>query len=296
MVRQVEIEKIDDSLSKLRLTRPEQIKKMEMSLGQVGQLHAVIARDKSGLYQLLDGFKRHYAALALGWDKLKVQLIQADDITAKTMILNYNETGSSLLDYEEAQIVYSLKTDHGLNQKQISELLKRSASWVSRRVGFIEKLDEGVRTQLQLGQITLTHARDLIKLPRGKQGKFLKLIIRNHLTSRQSSVLVSKYLQSKTKEAGEYVLTNPMEVIEREMHASQIHDSRLGIHGNRLLISSRLLAHQQHIFIGQSTNPPLGELPQTELEILTEGFTDIIKKAKMIQSILTKDLCMSDER
>lgn len=290
------IEKIDESLSGLRLTRPEQIKGMQKSLEHVGQLQGVVVRKKGEAYQLLDGFKRYYGAQALGWKKLNVQVVQADDVMAKTMIISYNQQGSCLVDYEEARIVYSLKNDHLLKQKEIASLLVRSASWVSRRISFIERLDERVGTHLQLGQITLTHARELIKLPCGKQGAFLKMIIVNQLTSRQTGLLVTRYLQCKSREEQDYLLSCPFEVLTRTSENSPIHDCRLGKHGNQLLLSSRLLARQQHIFIGQTSHPPMEELPPTELEILRDGLTDVIKKAKMIQSILTKHLMHKDER
>lgn len=292
----VDIKKIDDTLSSLRLTRPEQITRMQKWLDQVGQLQSVVVRKHGSGYQLLDGFKRYYGAQALGWEKIDAQVVEADEIMAKRMIMSYNQQGSSLVDYEEARIVHSLKTDHLLKQKEISGLLVRSVSWVSRRLSFIERLDERVGTHLQLGQITLTHARELIKLPRGKQSDFLKMIMANQLTSRQTTLLVSRYLQCKSKEEQAYLLSSPLEVLERTSEESQIHDCRLGKHGNQILISTRLLARQQHIFIGQTTHPPLEELPQAELEILKEGFSDIIKKAKTIQSMLTKNLMNKDER
>ena len=284
----IKIETIDNSLSVLRLTRPEQITAMQKSLETVGQLQPVIVRKNGSVYQMLDGFKRYYACQSLNWDKLQAHVVEADDITAKTMILSYNQHSNSLIDYEEAQIVYSLKKEHLMKQEEIAVLLSRSFSWVSRRLSFIERLDDNVRTHLQLGKITPTHARELIKLPRGKQNDFLKLIIGNNLTSRQTAILVLKYLQSKTKEEQTYVLACPFEVIERQNNEEEISDSRLSLHGNRLLKTTRILARQQHIFIGHSTNPPLSDLSDIELEILAESFTDVVRKTKIIQSILKK--------
>ncbi|MFZ2147087.1 MAG: ParB/RepB/Spo0J family partition protein [Sedimentisphaerales bacterium] len=279
-------EAIDDGLSFLRLTRPEQISWMQHSMETVGQLRSVIVRRKGTVYQLLDGFKRYYACQALKWDTLQAHIVQVDDITAKAMIISYNQQGSSLIDYEEAQIVYSLKKDHLMSQQEIAKVLSRSYSWVSRRLSFIERLEEGVRTHLQLGRITPSHARELVKLPRGKQAEFLKLIIGHNLTSRQSSMLIREYLLSRTNEEQTYLLGHPLEIIERALHEEEIHDSRLSLQGNRILRASRQLALQQHIFIGVTTNPPLKELRQMDGEILTAGFTDIIRKIKIIQSIL----------
>jgi len=279
-------EAIDDGLSFLRLTRPEQISWMQHSMETVGQLRSVIVRRKATKYELLDGFKRYYACQALKWDRLQAHIVQVDDITAKAMIISYNQQGNSLIDYEEAQIVYSLKKDHLMSQEEIAGVLSRSYSWVSRRLSFIERLEEEVRTHLQLGRISASHARELVKLPRGKQVEFLKLIIGHHLTSRQSSLLIREYLLSGSKEEQTYLLEHPLEVIERGLHEDEIHDSRLSMQGNRLLKATRQLAHYQHIFIGVSTNPPLKELRQRDEEILRGGFTAIIGKIKIIQSIL----------
>jgi len=279
---------IDFSLSGMRLTRPEQIKSMQHSIESMGQLQPVVVRKKDTAYQLLDGFKRYYAAIALKWESLYAHVVEVDDITAKSMILSYNQQGSALIDYEEAQIAYSLKKDHLLKQEEIATLLSRSYSWVSRRLSFIERLDQCVQAQLQMGKITPTHARELVKLPRGKQNDFLKAIIAHNLTSRQVAILVQKYLQSRTTKEQTYLLEHPLEAIEQQSRELETGDCRLGAQGNRLLKTSRILARQQHIFIGQSTNPPLCEIPFTDLEILSEIFTDVSKKSKIVQSILKK--------
>jgi ParB-like chromosome segregation protein Spo0J len=243
---------------------------------------------------LLDGFKRYFASEALQWEGLEGTIVEADDITAKVMMLTYNQKTSPLVDYEEAQIVYSLRKDHLMGQQEIAGLLSRSISWVSRRLGLMEKLDQQVKMHLQLGKITPTHARELIKLPRGKQGDFLKVIIGHCITSRQTALLVAKYLQSKTTRQQQYVLDQPLEVIERATVEDELYDPRLSVHGNRLLKTSRLLARQQHIFIGQMTNPPLNQLSPREREILLPGFRQVLSKTKTIESILIK--CSNNER
>jgi len=284
----INLDRIDDSLSQMRLTRPEQVKVMQNSLEVVGQLHPVIVRKKESCYQLLDGFKRYFASRDLQWQSLQARVVEVDDVTAKAMMMTYNQKTSSLVDFEEAQIVYSLNKQHLISQQEIASLLSRSLSWVSRRLSFIEKLDEVVSMHLQLGRITPTHARELVKLPRGKQECFLKVVLEHHLTSRQVALLVVRYLQSKTSQEQNYIVKHPLEVIERASLEEEIYDPRLSLHGNRLLKTSRMLARQQHIFIGQSTNPPLNELDPMELEILSADFRQILSKTKTIQTLLIK--------
>jgi len=284
----IKLDMIDDCLSAMRLTRPEQITMMQNSLESLGQLHPVIVRKKESCYQLLDGFKRYFASRDLQWKSLQARVVEVDDVTAKAMMMTYNQKTSSLVDFEEAQIVYSLNKQHLISQQEIASLLSRSLSWVSRRLSFIEKLDEGVSMHLQLGKITPTHARELVKLPRGKQECFLKVILDYHLTSRQLALLVVRYLQSKTSREQNYIVKHPLEVIERASLEEEIYDPRLSLHGNRLLKTSRILARQQHIFIGQSTNPPLNELDPMELEILSADFRQILSKTQTIQTLLIK--------
>jgi len=287
----ISISQADDSLSGLRIIRPEQVRSMESCLGKEGQLYPVVARVNNGKYQLLDGFKRYYAATKLDWQFLMAQLVEVDEQTAKSLIISYNQRTRSLVDYEEALIVHSLKHDHLLGQEAIGGMLSRSISWVSRRLSLVERLDQRVRSQLQLGKLTSTHARELIKLPRGKQVSFSKAILDHNLTSRQTQVLMRQYLQSQTDEQQAGLLAHPLEAIERYSKEQEVFDSRLSRQGNRLLKALRILAHSQHVLIGQSTNPPMQELPETELDILGEPIGNVVKKMKILDSILKPYHC-----
>jgi ParB family transcriptional regulator, chromosome partitioning protein len=286
MQASIKLTDINQKYFEYRVNRPEIVSSIQISMERVGQLQPVlVCRDKD-VYELIDGFKRYHAALELRWDCLLAQVVEIDEVTAKTMIMRYNQQGSPLMEYEEARIVYSLKRDHGMKQEEISQALSRSLSWVSRRLGFIEKLGESVQHQLRLGIISASQARELAKLPRGKQDDFLKLITQHCLTSRHTAVLVSEYHKARTVGQQEYLMKNPLEVLAHASQESQLYDCRLGAHGNRLLKSVSVLSNQQHIFIGYSTHPPLKELTGIETDILSERFTDVLKKTRIIQSIL----------
>lgn len=60
--RSIKLEDLDITLSVFRLIRPDQISSMARSVERLGQLHPVIARKYKNAYQLIDGFKRYYAA------------------------------------------------------------------------------------------------------------------------------------------------------------------------------------------------------------------------------------------
>jgi ParB-like chromosome segregation protein Spo0J len=172
------------------------------------------------------------------------------------MILVYNSHSGSLVDFEQACIVYSLSREHLLSQEEIARLVRKSISWVSRRLSFIERLDETVQSQLRLGGITPTHARELLRLPRGKQSEFLKIVVGHTLTSLQTGLLVNKYLYASTEEQGR-ILLRPMEIIERATVEDKHYDNRLSALCNALLkniahayqFSTRLYRSKRSFFV-----------------------------------------------
>jgi len=287
----IALDSVLDTWSGYRLHYPERIAAMEQLLRQEGQLQPVIVRRYEAQHQLVDGFKRYYASQKLGWPSLKALVLTADEITAKCIIIGYNRKNVPLQDYEEALLIRSFYRDHGLEQEQIGKLLGRSISWVSRRLSFINRLTEQVQSQLKLGSITVSHVRELVHLPRGKQDKMLQLVLEHGFSTRQTGQLVKCYMQG-SKQEQQYLLKDPVETINSYQDTKD-HDSRLSLHGNRLLKTLHLLAHQQHVMIGQSTNPPLTSFSSNELDILSVHFKAILQKMKIIQSILKQ---YQDER
>lgn len=284
----IKLEEIDTSLSAMRLMRPVQVKEMGRSLEQLGQLQPVILRLEGDKCQLIDGFKRYYAGLEMHWMSLESTIIEVSEAVGKAMILSYNKDASSLVEYEEALITYSLKKDHMMDQKEISSLLGYSRAWVCRRIAMIEKLDEVVQDELRLGVINNTQARSIIKLPRGNQKEMVEVITRNNLTSRQSSILIDKYIQTGNKKEQAYLLGHPMEAIKSREKQEDIYDTRLSLHGNRLLKSMETLRTHQDMFIGQFTNHQTGQLQETEKTILMPKTGPILKKSQSIIKIITR--------
>jgi ParB/RepB/Spo0J family partition protein len=284
--KQLKPEDMDISLSGLRITRPSELERMQQSLQRCGQLNPVVVRPEDDKYQVLDGFKRYYSAQRLGWEYLDARILDVTLVQGKAIMLSYNRGGRSLLDYDEALVVYSLKREHLMDQADISKLTGYSRSWVCRRLALVEKLDPALQDALRMGMITNSQARALVKLPRGNQQEVMRCIINHHLTSRDSSILVEKYLQSGSSEAQQYVLGHPLEVIEKALSKAEIYDARLSHHGNRLLKSIELLYIQQNIFIGLFNHHLTGMLSDIETGILDEKTERIRKGARKIQSVI----------
>jgi ParB/RepB/Spo0J family partition protein len=286
--KRLKLEQMDVSLSGLRLTRPGEIEKMCRRLNQSGQLTPVIVRQVETGYQILDGFKRYYSAQQLGWEYLEAGIVDVPLADGKAMMLSYNRGGRSLLDYDEALVVYSLKKDHYLDQSSISRLTGYSRSWVCRRLALIEKLNAVVQDSLRMGVITNSHARAIVRLPRGNQDEMTRCITENHLTSRDSVLLIEKFLDSPHRKDQQYILSHPVEVIEKSVSRVDIYDVRLGHYGNRLLKSIELLYLQQNIFIGLFTGHKSGKLSGDETDILESRMEKLKKGALWVGSIINQ--------
>lgn len=266
--RWLKLEELDTSLSSLRLIRPGQISAMVRSLECFGQLQPVIVRECIHGFQLLDGFKRYFASEQTGRAGLFAQLVETTEASGKAMILTYNRASNSLLDYEESLVVYSLKYDHLLSQKEIATLLGSSTSWVCRRLSLKERLDATVQSQLRLGRISSAHAKEIIKLQRCNQNEVTRSIIANNITSRQAAILVELYLRSVSNKERGYLLSCPVEAIEKSLQDRSVYDARLSNHGNRLLRSVETLSVQQYIFTSQFSHHHTSQLTEIEREIL----------------------------
>ncbi|MBW6460865.1 MAG: ParB N-terminal domain-containing protein [Bacteroidales bacterium] len=286
---------MDTTLSGLRLTRPGEIEKMCRRLSQSGQLNPVIVRSAETGFQILDGFKRFFSAQRLGWEYLDAGIVDVPLANGKAMMLSYNRGGRSLLDYDEALVVQSLKRDHLLDQTSISRLTGYSRSWVCRRLALVEKLDPIVQDSLRMEVITNSHARAIVRLPRGNQGEVMRCIADNQLTSRDSVLLVEKFLESPHRKDQQYILSHAKEVIEKSVSEVEIYDIRLGRYGNRLLKSIELLYLQQNIFIGLCTGHMSGKLSGTETEILDHKMEKLKKGTFAVGSIINQKT-WKDER
>lgn len=284
--RKIKLEELDTTLLTLRITRPRDLARVRQSLERSGQLNPIVVRPLDERFQILDGFKRYAVARDLGWESLEARILEISLPEGKAAMLSYNRNGRSLLDYDEALVIHSLKQDHLLDQAAISRLTGYSRSWVCRRLALIEKLDQSLQDALRMGVITNSQARSLVRLPRGNQQEVMHCITELHLTSRDSATLVEKYLSSGSHKEQQYVLTHPMEVIEQTRSGQEIFDIRLSHHGNRLLKSTELLHIQQDIFIGLCGQHMTSQLGETETGILEEKIGRLKKGAGKVQKII----------
>jgi ParB/RepB/Spo0J family partition protein len=172
------VSEIGERYGTLRIVSPRADAAMVKSIRNYGQMTPVVCVKREDGYELIDGFKRLRACRRLDQTTLRVKTIEVSARVCKAAIIQFNRSGRSISEMEEALVIQSLHREDGLTQTEIGVLLGRDKSWVSRRISLIERLSEEVQEDLRLGLISVITDRELSKLPRGNQKEAADAILK----------------------------------------------------------------------------------------------------------------------
>ena len=263
---------------------------LEKSIKVHGQLQPVVARIYEGGIQLIDGFKRLYVAETLLMDSLECRLFEVDERQAKIMLMSYNWTNQSIEVWEEAMVLKALLEGDDLEQRHLARLVGRSPSWVSRRLSLISKLDEEVASEIRMGSITSSHARALMRLPRGNQIDVARVISGFHLSSRLSDRLVEAYLEAEDPAQQQAILAHPEHIVWSQADLPEgPYDGRLSSYGNDLMNSIMNLFVALNNCQSLLSDGRMGELDECEMAIISpffkEASVDVEKFTLMVKQL-----------
>ncbi|HRD68013.1 MAG TPA: ParB/RepB/Spo0J family partition protein [Candidatus Competibacter sp.] len=141
------------------------------SIRELGILEPLIVRPLAGEidgYEILAGDRRWRAAQKAGIDRVPVIVHDVDDRTAAAIALVENLQREDLNPMEEAVALRCLMDNFNLTQVQVSELVGKSESTVSKSIGLL-KLPEPVQRLLQSKSLEAGHGKVLLNLPLAEQ-------------------------------------------------------------------------------------------------------------------------------
>lgn len=264
------------------------ILQIEKSMRLHGQLQPVVARVHEGTYQLIDGFKRYYAAEDLMMESLQCRLLDIDITQAKVLLLSYNRPHQSMEAWEEAMVLKDLSKTHSLSQNNLAKLTGYSRSWVSRRLALIDKMDEGISSDIMMGVLTSSHARAITKLPRGNQGAVARAITSFALSSRQSDKLVEAFLKAGDENRQRYILSHPEQILRQDLSLSEEepYDVRLSSYGNDLMQGAGYVIQAVQILIARLGDNRIGILNKSEKVIINPGFDKVSHYAEKLKEAI----------
>lgn len=282
-VRLVALDQLGEHYRRYRLADPEAEEAMARSLRRYGQIAPVVACRRGEALEVLDGFKRLAAARLLGGQgRLSVRLLEADERQAKAAIYVLNREGRQPREWEEAWIVRALVREDGLSQAQAAELLGRTRSWVCRRLALLERLSAEATEDLRLGLLSVTMARQLVRLPAGNQAAVLLACRRESLTTAEARGVID-LLRGADPEQERFVLERPREALRQAGEEwGPIRDPRLSAAGNW---AARQLGRTLTILCQMENwlqHPGLSGLKRPDRELLAARFEQLREGARRV--------------
>ena len=286
-IEEIPLAEFDLSLSGMRIMNPARIHQVEKSMRLHGQLQPVVARIHEKGYQIIDGFKRFYTATDMMMKTLQCLVLEIDLSQAKVLLMNYNLSHQSMEAWEEAMVLQDLHKTHSLDQHSLARLTGHSRSWVSRRLSLIDKTDEKVSSQIMMGTLTSSHARALIKLPRGNQPDMARVIINCGLSSRQSDTLVDAYLKAEDEDNRRHILNHPEQILLNDPPDSEEepYDGRLSLLGNKLMQSTVNAIVGLQDLLSRLDDHPIVMFNETEKVIITPFLREVSDYAEKLSEI-----------
>jgi ParB-like chromosome segregation protein Spo0J len=237
---QLEISQIDPRFSRLRLTNPRDMRRLQELVGNEGEIRdpvLVSTAVEPGHLVLVDGFKRLRVAQERGLAHLWVHSAQLDAAHALAAIVHCNQPREGLSKLEEAWIVRSLCHEHALMQIKVAELLNRDKTWVCRRLKLARALDESVQNDVRRGALCATTACELSQLQRCNQQPVARAVIEHDLSLGECKQLLKKLQGTRDQDAAREVLDDPRRYIDptnSRTGRTSGSDPHLSKDGNRL--------------------------------------------------------------
>jgi ParB family chromosome partitioning protein len=186
---EVELWQLEQPYAELRIRTPRQLARLSASLLEQGQTSPIVIVEggEPGRYVLIDGHSRVRALGRCGNDVARALLVPL--APAEALAWSYRqESGPRRSPLEEGWLVRELRTSTG-TLGAVAELVGRSKSWVSRRLGLVEELPEAIQSLVRGGAVGAHAAmKSLLPLARANAAaatRIAEIASREELTSRE---------------------------------------------------------------------------------------------------------------
>lgn len=290
LIEDISIDCLELSVAEMRIVHPNQVSRIQDSMFLQGLLQPVVVRPEQDHYQVIDGIKRIYAAIELGWKAIRCYVLDVDPQKAKVLVLLFNRSGQKMEVLEEALVLADLAKNHELSQRDLAELTGYSRSWVCRRLSLLERLSSELIPEIRMGLLSSSQARELIKLPRCNQMKVARVIQSRNIPSRASAELVEAFLKADDSDQETAILTNPLEAIRASIQEppEEARDDRLSDRGNELLQTIRNATASIQYYLYCLRSNPVEQLRPEEKEIITPVLESLAGDTQVFIKTLTE--------
>jgi ParB family chromosome partitioning protein len=149
--------------------REEELRELATSLQNNGLVQPpTVRKNAAGRYELIAGERRLRAAQLAGWQRIRVTLVEADDLTAAAMTTTENLQRENLNPIEEAVSYKMLQDKFSLTQQQVAERVGKGRATVANSTRLLELPDE-VRVLVANQTLSVGHAKVLLSVDGEKE-------------------------------------------------------------------------------------------------------------------------------
>ena len=155
-------------------TETEAFKELVDSIRAKGVINPVSVRPLTeGGYCLIDGLHRFTAAKAAGLAEIPCQILEISEVEAMEaqLVANIQKVETRPVEYAK-HLKRILATNPLMTLSELAQKVAKSAAWISDRFGLL-KLAENVQTLVDSGEVGLSNAYALSRLPNAEQLSFL---------------------------------------------------------------------------------------------------------------------------
>jgi ParB-like chromosome segregation protein Spo0J len=269
-LRQVDPQQLNLMLRRLRAVPEGAVREKLESLRSKGQMSPLVAAEHEGQLVLIDGFARQAAAVRMGLGTVAVEVVELTAVQMKAQLyLRNRERASSLAD--ECRLVRELCESDGLNQVEVSVLLERHKSWVSRRLALWKALSPRLLSEGAVAELGSGSIRRLALLPVCNQEELVAVSRREQLREQETALLIDLWRRDPDRNARQYLLEQPRCAIEVARAAVQVKaDPRLGASAAKVH-ESLVLMRQAALRARRQATRGLEDLPDAGVELLREA-------------------------
>ncbi len=172
--------------------REEAVIELADSIRQKGILQPLLVRKIGDTYELIAGERRLRAAERAGLSQVPVTVRNVPDSEMLELALIENVQREDLNPIEEARAYKTMMSELNLTQQELSDRVGKDRSTIANAVRLLQ-LPEGIRTEIERGDISAGHARALATVgPDNVKLDLAKRVVTQRLSVRQTERLAKR--------------------------------------------------------------------------------------------------------
>ncbi len=171
----------------------EALAELADSISQHGIIQPITVRKlEDDYYQIIAGERRWRAARMAGLDTVPVNIIDVSEKEAAELALVENLQREDLNPVEEARGYKALMDKYSMTQERVAQTVGKSRPVIANALRLL-KLPEEVLGLVEIGRLTLSHARALLEIEDPeKQAEAARMTVERDLSVRETTALVKR--------------------------------------------------------------------------------------------------------